>query len=103
MSIKEWDDKIDELEERLQDGESLETVVKELITVSRELVEKLDNQMDKLGDIDEYIDANIKNAIDYDNLVWYLKRDNMYCNKLADWLINYMHFYNKKETIDVWN
>ena len=39
--------------------------------------------------------------IDYDNLIYYLKRDNMYDQKLADWLEKYMKFYNK-EIINVW-
>lgn len=73
-----------------------------VLTLANELVEKLDNHYDKLNDIDEYIGYYIDNSIDYENLKFYLKRDNMFTRELEDWLENYMRYYNKKEKINVW-
>ena len=66
------------------------------------LLKKLENHYNKLNDIDEYIDYYIYNSIDYENLKFYLKRDNMFTRELEDWLENYMRYYNKKEEINVW-
>ena len=46
--------------------------------------------------------SNLYNSIDYENLKFYLKRDNMFTRELEDWLENYMRYYNKKEKINVW-
>lgn len=73
-----------------------------LFPLANELVEKLDNHYDKLNDIDQYIDDYIDNSIDYEDLKFYLKRDNMFTSELEDWLKNYMKYYNKKEKINVW-
>lgn len=59
------------------------------------------DKLDKVYDKIDEIDGLMEKMIDYDNLVYYLKRDNMYDQKLADWLEKYMKFYNK-EIINVW-
>lgn len=59
--------------------------------------DKLDRVYERINEIDGLMEK----VIDYDNLVYYLKRDNMYDQKLADWLEKYMKFYNK-EIINVW-
>lgn len=59
------------------------------------------DKLDKIYERIDEIDKLMKKMIDYDNLVYYLKRDNMYDQKLADWLEKYMKFYNK-EIINVW-
>ena len=58
---------------------------------------KLDRIYERINEIDGLMEK----VIDYDNLIYYLKRDNMYDQKLADWLEKYMKFYNK-EIINVW-
>ena len=58
-------------------------------------------KLDRIYERIDKIDGLMEKVIDYDNLVYYLKRDNMYDQKLADWLEKYMKFYNK-EIIDVW-
>ena len=82
-------------------------VCEELITLASELVEKLDRHYDKLNEIDEYIGENIndQNLIDYESLVWELKKDNLYTDEVETWLDKYMKFYNKKvvEEINIWN
>ena len=59
------------------------------------------DKLDRLYERIDEIDGLMEKVIDYDNLVYYLKRDNMYDQKLADWLEKYMKFYNK-EIINVW-
>lgn len=59
--------------------------------------DKLDRIYERINEIDGLMEK----VIDYDNLIYYLKRDNMYDQKLADWLEKYMKFYNK-EIINVW-
>ena len=82
-------------------------ICEELITLASELVEKLDRHYDKLNEIDEYIGENIndQNLIDYESLVWELKKDNLYTDEVETWLDRYMKFYNKKvvEEINIWN
>ena len=100
-----WDkvDNLAELVESAESKEKLKDVGRQLVALSRQLVEKWDEHLEKLNDIDGYIYENIDKAIDYETLVWYLKRDNMYSKELEDWLNTYMKFYNKKEVINVWN
>lgn len=59
------------------------------------------DKLDRIYERIDEIDGLMEKVIDYDNLVYYLKRDNMYDQKLADWLEKYMKFYNK-EIINVW-
>ena len=59
------------------------------------------DKLDRIYERIDKIDGLMEKVIDYDNLVYYLKRDNMYDQKLADWLEKYMKFYNK-EIINVW-
>lgn len=88
--------------ENCESDNNYKKICEELITLASELVEKLENHYNKLNDIDEYIDYYIYNSIDYENLKFYLKRDNMFTRELEDWLENYMRYYNKKEDINVW-
>lgn len=88
--------------ENCESDNNYKKICEELITLASELVEKLDRHYDKLNEIDEYIDYYIGNSIDYENLKFYLKRDNMFTRELEDWLENYMRYYNKKEEINVW-
>lgn len=88
--------------ENCESDNNYKKICEELITLASELVEKLDRHYDKLNEIDEYIDYYIDNSIDYENLKFYLKRDNMFTRELEDWLENYMRYYNKKEEINVW-
>ena len=82
-------------------------ICEKLITLASELVEKLDRHYDKLNEIDEYIEENIndQNLIDYESLVWELKKDNLYTDEVETWLDRYMKFYNRKvvEEINIWN
>ena len=82
-------------------------ICEKLITLASELVEKLDRHYNKLNEIDEYIEENIndQNLIDYESLVWELKKDNLYTDEVETWLDRYMKFYNKKvvEEINIWN
>ena len=59
------------------------------------------DKLDRIYERIDEIDGLMEKVIDYDNLIYYLKRDNMYDQKLADWLEKYMKFYNK-EIINVW-
>ena len=99
------EDKLDDLnydfENCKNEGEYKE-ICSKLLILANELVEKLDNHYNKLNDIDEYICDYIDNGIDYEDLKFYLKRDNMFTRELEDWLENYMKYYNKKEEINVW-
>ena len=88
--------------ENCESDNNYKKICEELITLASELVEKLDRHYDKLNEIDEYIGYYIDNSIDYENLKFYLKRDNMFTRELEDWLENYMRYYNKKEKINVW-
>lgn len=88
--------------ENCESDNNYKKICEELITLASELVEKLDRHYDKLNEIDEYIGYYIDNSIDYENLKFYLKRDNMFTRELEDWLENYMRYYNKKEEINVW-
>ena len=88
--------------ENCESDNNYKKICEELIALASELVEKLDRHYDKLNEIDEYIGYYIDNSIDYENLKFYLKRDNMFTRELEDWLENYMRYYNKKEKINVW-
>ena len=88
--------------ENCESDNNYKKICEELIALASELVEKLDRHYDKLNEIDEYIGYYIDNSIDYENLKFYLKRDNMFTRELEDWLENYMRYYNKKEEINVW-
>ena len=93
--------------ENCESDNNYKKICEELITLASELVEKLDRHYDKLNEIDEYIDENIsdQNLIDYESLVWELKKDNLYTDEVETWLDRYMKFYNKKvvEEINIWN
>ena len=93
--------------ENCESDNNYKKICEELITLASELVEKLDRHYDKLNEIDEYIEENIndQNLIDYESLVWELKKDNLYTDEVETWLDRYMKFYNKKvvEEINIWN
>lgn len=93
--------------ENCESDNNYKKICEELITLANELVEKLDKHYDKLNEIDEYIGENIndQNLIDYESLVWELKKDNLYTDEVESWLDRYMKFYNKKvvEEINIWN
>jgi hypothetical protein len=93
--------------ENCESDNNYKKICEELITLASELVEKLDRHYDKLNEIDEYIGENIndQNLIDYESLVWELKKDNLYTDEVESWLDRYMKFYNKKvvEEINIWN
>lgn len=102
--------KLNDLQDEFENCESdnnYKKICEELITLASELVEKLDRHYDKLNEIDEYIGENIndQNLIDYESLVWELKKDNLYTDEVESWLDRYMKFYNKKvvEEINIWN
>ena len=104
-SLRVIEDKLNDLDydfENCKNEGEYKEICDKVLTLANELVEKLDNHYDKLNDIDEYIDYYIDNSIDYEDLKFYLKRDNMFTRELADWLENYMRYYNKKEKINVW-
>ena len=99
------EDKLNDLDydfENCKNEGEYKEICSKLLVLANELVEKLENHYNKLNDIDEYIDYYIYNSIDYENLKFYLKRDNMFTRELEDWLENYMRYYNKKEEINVW-
>ena len=79
--------------ELIKSGNSIKDYKKSLLLQN----DKLDRIYERINEIDGLMEK----VIDYDNLVYYLKRDNMYDQKLADWLEKYMKFYNK-EIINVW-
>ena len=79
--------------ELIKSGNSIKDYKKSLLLQN----DKLDRIYERINKIDGLMEK----VIDYDNLVYYLKRDNMYDQKLADWLEKYMKFYNK-EIINVW-
>lgn len=93
--------------ENCESDNNYKKICEELITLASELVEKLDRHYDKLNEIDEYIGENIndQNLIDYESLVWELKKDNLYTDEVETWLDRYMKFYNKKvvEEINIWD
>ena len=93
--------------ENCESDNNYKKICEKLITLASELVEKLDRHYDKLNEIDEYIEENIndQNLIDYESLVWELKKDNLYTDEVESWLDRYMKFYNKKvvEEINIWN
>ena len=93
--------------ENCESDNNYKKICEELITLASELVEKLDRHYDKLNEIDEYIEENINDQklIDYESLVWELKKDNLYTDEVESWLDRYMKFYNKKvvEEINIWN
>ena len=65
-------------------------ICEKLITLASELVEE---------------NINDQKLIDYESLVWELKKDNLYTDEVETWLDRYMKFYNKKvvEEINIWN
>ena len=93
--------------ENCESDNNYKKICEELITLASKLVEKLDRHYDKLNEIDEYIGENFndQNLIDYESLVWELKKDNLYTDEVESWLDRYMKFYNKKvvEEINIWN
>ena len=79
--------------ELIKSGNSIKDY-KQVLAIANDKLDRVYERIDE-------IDGLMKKVIDYDNLVYYLKRDNMYDQKLADWLEKYMKFYNK-EIINVW-
>ena len=79
--------------ELIKSGNSIKDY-KQVLAIANDKLDRIYERIDK-------IDGLMEKVIDYDNLVYYLKRDNMYDQKLADWLEKYMKFYNK-EIINVW-
>ena len=104
-SLRVIEDKLNDLDydfKNCKNEGEYKAICSKLLVLANELVEKLENHYNKLNDIDEYIDYYIDNSIDYENLKFYLKRDNMFTRELEDWLENYMRYYNEKEDINVW-
>ena len=79
--------------ELIKSGNSIKDY-EQVLAIANDKLDRIYERIDK-------IDGFMEKVIDYDNLVYYLKRDNMYDQKLADWLEKYMKFYNK-EIINVW-
>ena len=79
--------------ELIKSGNSIKDY-KQVLAIANDKLDRIYERIDK-------IDGLMEKVIDYDNLIYYLKRDNMYDQKLADWLEKYMKFYNK-EIINVW-
>ena len=79
--------------ELIKSGNSIKDY-KQVLAIANDKLDRMYERIDK-------IDGLMEKVIDYDNLIYYLKRDNMYDQKLADWLEKYMKFYNK-EIINVW-
>ena len=79
--------------ELIKSGNSIKDY-EQVLAIANDKLDRMYERIDK-------IDGLMEKEIDYDNLVYYLKRDNMYDQKLADWLEKYMKFYNK-EIINVW-
>ena len=79
--------------ENCESDNNYKKICEELITLANELVEKLDKHYDKLNEIDEYIGENIndQNLIDYESLVWELKKDNLYTDEVESWLDRYIN------------
>ena len=109
-SLHDIEIKLYDLQDEFENCESdnnYKKICEKLITLASELVEKLDRHYNKLNEIDEYIEENIndQNLIDYESLVWELKKDNLYTDEVESWLDRYMKFYNKKvvEEINIWN
>lgn len=104
-SLRVIEDELDDLDyefENCKSEDGYKDICDKVLTLAKELAEKLDNHYDKLNDIDEYIGEYIESSINYEDLKFYLKRDDMYTTELENWLENYMRYYNKKETINVW-
>lgn len=85
--------KLYDLQDEFENCESdndYKKICEKLITLASELVEE---------------NINDQNLIDYENLVWELKKDNLYTDEVETWLDRYMKFYNKKvvEEINIWN
>ena len=76
--------------ENCESDNNYKKICEELITLASELVEE---------------NINDQNLIDYESLVWELKKDNLYTDEVESWLDRYMKFYNKKvvEEINIWN
>lgn len=66
------------------------------------LSEKVDNMLEKIDDIDEYIEKT-KGNIEYENLIWELEKDDLLTEELKLWLNNYIKFKNNKEEYNVWD
>ena len=76
--------------ENCESDNNYKKICEKLITLASELVEE---------------NINDQNLIDYESLVWELKKDNLYTDEVETWLDRYMKFYNKKvvEEINIWN
>ena len=76
--------------ENCESDNNYKKICEKLITLASELVEE---------------NINDQNLIDYESLVWELKKDNLYTDEVESWLDRYMKFYNKKvvEEINIWN
>lgn len=76
--------------ENCESDNNYKKICEKLIALASELVEE---------------NINDQNLIDYESLVWELKKDNLYTDEVESWLDRYMKFYNKKvvEEINIWN
>ena len=76
--------------ENCESDNNYKKICEKLITLASELVEE---------------NINDQKLIDYESLVWELKKDNLYTDEVETWLDRYMKFYNKKvvEEINIWN
>ena len=79
--------------ELIKSGNSIKDY-EQVLAIANDKLDRMYERIDK-------IDGLMETVIDDATLVYDLKRDNMYDQKLADWLEKYMKFYNK-EIINVW-
>ena len=77
-----------------------ETIYK-IIDTGIGLSEKVDDMLENLNDIDEYIEK-IEKYVDCNNLIWELRKDGLLTKELELWLNDYMKFKNNKEHFNVW-
>ena len=89
------------IEQRENTNFDKETIYK-IIDTGIGLSEKVDNMLEKIDDIDEYIEKT-KDNIEYENLIWELEKDDLLTEELKLWLNNYMKFKNNKEEYNVWD
>lgn len=89
------------IEQRENTNFDKETIYK-IIDTGIGLSEKVDNMLEKINDIDGYIEE-IKGNIEYKNLIWELEKDGLLTEELKLWLNNYMRLKNNKEEYNVWD
>lgn len=88
------------IEQREDTNFDKETIYK-IIDTGIGLSEKVDNMLETLNDIDEYIEE-IEKYVDCNNLIWELRKDGLLTKELELWINNYMKFKNNKEHFNVW-